>query len=344
MSRNLVARLTLMVLFLGSGTSTAADKLGRLTLEVNVEGSQSWQSGQDYSNSKISEQYRLVTHVKSDGSPSSINTKDPLYAQNQMAKAASVQQKMREAQARSGKPVPRAAATQEDYLAQQKAIAEEMQKGQAACKGDVNCLMQLAQKFSQQSAMLTYPQPGGAAPGSIDDDEDSSEDERFLSFFGYEGCPGEIHIRINNTAEGATADVAGMIPFKQIDTADYRGTELNRKMQCLGSNLVYDIKTRKIYTDGISHPTPRGTYRYWDRLQGETLNKDTDITTSAAAWDWVFKNLRIADASGSASTTLPAGSKPLVGATRSATKVSGQIKVNMTWTFEPLSSTRTESP
>ena len=38
---------------------------------------------------------------------------------------------------------------------------------------------------------------------------------------------------------------AGMVPFKQADTANYRGSELNLKMQCLSSTLVYDIKAKK---------------------------------------------------------------------------------------------------
>ena len=131
-----------------------------------------------------------------------------------------------------------------------------------------------------------------------------------------------------------------MVPFRQADTADYRGNDLNVKMQCLGSNLVYDLREKKIYTDGIGHPAPRGSYSYWDRLHGDTVNQDTDVTTTSIAWEWVARNLRIADASGSASTTLPlsrenAGSA-LAGAVGDGATVTGDIKVSMTWKFEPL--------
>lgn len=131
-----------------------------------------------------------------------------------------------------------------------------------------------------------------------------------------------------------------MVPFKQADTADYRGTAHDVMMQCLASNLVYDLKARKIYSDGIGHPGPRGSYRYWDSLHGETLNEEVDVPTTSIAWEWVAKTLRIADASGSASTALPisgtnAGPAP-AGVGGDGSQVSGQIKVSMNWNFELL--------
>lgn len=327
---------TLVALWLASGAALAGEQLARLTIDVTVDGTKKWKNGSDYSNSKISEKYHLMTHLQSSGEPSSVNTKDPQFAQQQMATAARVQQKVREAQARAGKPVPKAAATQEEYMAQQKKLAEDMQRGQAACAGDISCLMKLSQEYSHQAAMMSYPPVEGAAPAaSAGEDEEAPEEERYLDYYGYEGCPGDIHIVIKNTSEGATADVSGMVPFKQADTADYRGNDLNLKMQCLGSNLVYDIKEKKIYSDGIGHPSPRGSYYYWDSLHGDTVNNDTDVTTTSAAWEWVAQTLRIADASGSASTTLPI-STDNAGTGGNGSAVTGDIKVNMSWKFEPL--------
>lgn len=341
MLKNFALHAAFGALLLMSGPVMAADPLARLTIDVTVEGVRNWKNGQDYSNSKISEQYHLMTHLQSSGEPSSVNTKDPNFAQQQMATAAMVQQKVREAQVRSGKSVPKAPATQEEYMEQQKKLAEDAQKGQVACKGDMSCLMKLSQEYAEQSAMISYPPAEGApSTASFDDDEEEPDEERYLDYFGYEGCPGEIHIRVNNTSEGATADVAGMVPFKQADTADYRGNELNLKMQCLSSNLVYDLKARKIYTDGIGHPGLRGSYYYWDSLHGETLNEDAEVIPTSIAWEWVANTLRIADASGSASTTLPismsnAGAAP-AGVGGDGAQVTGQININMKWKFEPL--------
>lgn len=349
MKQTIALRAAVGALVLMSGSVSAADPLARLTIDVTVEGVRNWKNGQDYSNAKISEQYHLVTHVQSSGEPSSVNIKAPDFAQQQMATAAQVQQKVREAQARSGKPVPKAAATQEEYLEQQRKLVEEVQKGQVACEGDMTCLMKLSQEYAQKSAMLGYPPADGAAPTAshdagidtgIDNGEEAPEEERYLSYSGYEGCPGEIHIRINNTSAGATADVSGMVPFKQADTADYRGSELDLKMQCLSSTLVYDLKERKIYTDTIGHPGLRGSYYYWDSLHGETLNEEAEVIPTSIAWEWVAEQLRIADASGSASTTLPiagsnAGPAP-AGVGSDGSQLSGQITVDMSWKFEPL--------
>jgi hypothetical protein len=207
MKRDNVVHAALGALLLASASVAADEQLARLTIDVSVEGSKTWKNGADYSNSKISEKYHLVTHLQSSGEPDSVNTKDPQFAQQQMAVAAQVQQKVREAQVRAGKSVPKAAATQEEYIAQQQQLAEEMQKGQVACAGDVNCLMQLAQEYAQKAALLSYPPTDGAAPtASLGDDDEAPEEKRYLSYYGYEGCPGEIHIVINNTSEGATAE------------------------------------------------------------------------------------------------------------------------------------------
>lgn len=335
MKKAIALRVVFGALVLECGSALAAEQLARLTIDVTVQGDKKWVDGQDYSNSKISEQYHLMTHVQTSGEPSSVNTKDPNFAQQQMATAAQVQQKVRESQARSGKPVPKAATTQEEYVAQQKQLAEDMQKGQVACKGDMACLVKLSQEYAQQSAMMSYPPANGAAPAaSLDDEEEAPQEDRYMDYFGYEGCPGEITIDINNTSEGATADVSGMIPFKQADTAEYRGNELDLKMQCLSSTLVYDLKEHKIYSDGIGHPGPRGSYYYWDSLHGETLNEEAEVPTTSIAWEWVAQTLRVADASGSASTTLPISGKGESGGEGS--QVTGQIKVSMSWSFEPL--------
>ncbi len=327
--------ITLGVLLLAGGPVIAAEQLARLTIDVTVDGTRTWTRGEEYANSKISEQYHLVTHVQAIGEPTSVNTKDPQFAQQQMAIGAQVQQQLREAQGHAGNPVPKAPATQEEYLEQQKKLAEDMQKGQAACQGDMNCLMKLSQEYAMQSAMISYPPVDGAAPMANPEDEEAPEDLRYLDYAGYEGCPGEIHIRINNTSEGALADVSGMIPFTQADTADYQGNELDLKMQCLASTLVYDFKARKFYSDGFGHPAPRGSYRHWDRLHGETLNEEAQVPTTSTAWEWVAESLRIADASGSATTTLPVpGANE--GPASDGSKTSGEMTVSVKWAFEPL--------
>lgn len=336
MNTTCVLRIALGALVWVSGPSLAADQLARLTIDVTVEGAKSWKRGEEFSNSTISEQYHLVTHVQAFGEPSNVNTGDPLFAQKQMAMAAQVQQQVRAAHGGAGNAVPQAPATQEEYVAQQTKLAEDMQKRQVACNGDMNCLVKLAQDYAMQSSMLGYPSADGASSmANIGEASDESEDYRYLDYSGYETCPGEVRIRINNTSEGALADVAGMIPFTQADTADYTGSEMDLMMQCLVSTLVYDLKDNKIYSDGFGHPGPRGSYRHWDRLHGETLNEGVEVPTNSFAWAWVAETLKVADASGSASTTLPipeASEAPALD----GSSISGSVNVSVNWRFEPL--------
>jgi len=312
-----------------SGPAIAADKVGRYTVEIKIDGQQSWRAGNDWSKSTTTEYYRIVTHVKSTGELDSVNVKDPEFAQKQMQKAARVHQAVQKAQGRT----PAAAApTQEAYVAQQKKLAEQVQKGQAACKGDTNCLMQLAMQYSQQSAAMMPP---GSAPqgGAMPDAEEEAEDEeRYLNYYGYEGCPTEIDIRIDQRSEGAYADVAGMIPWTTTQTAHSKGTDIDRKMQCLAGTTVYDINAKTIYTDGFGTPGVRGRYESNDKLQGKTLNTDAEIIGTSEALEWVSLQLRQAPASGSKSAVL----KPKNAANLPAgAKLEGQIKVSLTWRFDP---------
>lgn len=310
----------------------AAEKIGRYTVDITVDGQQSWRNGGDWSTSTTRETYHIVTSVKSNGEPDSVNTKDPQFAQMQMAKAARVQAAVQKAQGRSPAAAP---PTQEAYIAQQKALAEQMQKAQVACKGNQSCLMQAAMQMSQQSAAIPQPpmpgMPAVHASGAGDDGEEE-EDNRFLNYFGYEGCPTQIAIKVEQRSEGAYADVAGMIPWTTTQTADTKGTDHDRRMQCLAATTVYDLKSKTIFTDGFGTPGLRGRYHSKDKLQGETVNDNAEINGSKEALEWVSQLLRQAPASGSKSTVLkPRGAGK--GADGAVTE--GQIKVSVTWRFDP---------
>jgi len=94
----------LMMVSLGA---VADGQRARLTVNISVDGSESViGGGSDSTRGEFHESYALVTYLKSSGDPSDINTKDPQYSQNMMARAAAVQQKVREVQKAQGKSVP----------------------------------------------------------------------------------------------------------------------------------------------------------------------------------------------------------------------------------------------
>jgi len=330
MTLRALARAAAAALILSAPTVSAAEKIGRYTVEITVEGQKTWNRGNDWSKSTMRETYRIVTSVKSDGEPDSVNVKDPSVAQKQMAKAARVQAAVQKAQGRSATASP----TQEAYIAQQKALAGQMQKAQAACKGDQSCLVQAAMRLSQQSAALPQPPMPGMPPvdpGAADASEED-EEARYLNYFGYEGCPTQIAIKIDHRHQGAYADVSGMIPWNTTQTADTQGTDLDRKMQCLAATTVYDIKDKTIHTDGFGMPGVRGRYHSKDKMQGETVNDDAEVNGTKEALEWVSQLLRHAPASGSKSTVL----KPReAGKGSDGSVTDGHIKVGVTWRFDP---------
>lgn len=319
---------------LAAAPAAGADRIGRMTVEIKVEGAQSWKApGGDHGNAKISEYYRIVTHVKSTGELTTVNTMDPNYAQTQIAKAAAVQRRVAQMQGQPAAAVPRTPAEQQAFMA-------KIQQEQQACGSNTQCLMAVATKHAPtMNAMAMQAMGGAAAPAGADEvDLDAPEDERFLDYFGYEGCPTEIEIRIDNSAEGAYADVGGMVPWKESDTADYRGNDLARKMQCLNQQTVYDVKDRKIHTRGFGTPQARGHHKYWDRLHGDKMlgdsGKETDINGNSEALAWVAEQLRQAPASGSLTRTL-APQRARGGVVTAGATNSGEIKVSLSWKFEP---------
>lgn len=317
--------------------AAAAERLGRWTVEIAVEGTQSWKAGSDYGNAKISEHYRIVTHVKAEGDPGSVNTMDPDYAQKQIATAMAVQQRVAEVQARqSGSAPPAVPKTP----AEQQAFMTKVQREQQACGADTGCIMQVANKYAPvmsaiaMQAMAGAPGASPAAPVDLD----AEPEARFLDYIGYEGCPTEISIRIENSAEGAYADVGGMVPWKESTIADSSGSDIDRKMQCLNQQTVYDLKDRSVHTHGFGVPAAVGRHRYWDRLHGDRMLGDTDQDTqvpgNGEALAWVAEQLRHAPSSGSLATTL-APRQARGGTVTSGATTTGEIKVKLSWTFEP---------
>lgn len=329
-----------MAAVLAAGAATdalAAEKLGRWTVEIEVEGAQQWKAGSDYGNAKISQRYRIVTHVKAQGDPTSVDTLDPHYAQKQMAMAMAVQKRVAEAQGRSGTAAPAVPRTP----AEQQAFAAKMQQEQQACGTDTRCLMDLATKYTpvmNAIAMQSMADAAGASAADAEVDLEAEEEERFLDYFGYEGCPTEISIRIDDSAEGAYADVGGMVPWKESSKADYAGSDIDRKMQCLNLQTVYDIGSREIRTHGIGVPAAVGRHTYWDRLHGDGMlgdaGKDTQISGNGEALAWVAQQLRHAPASGSRNITL-VPTQARGGTVTGGATTTGKIDVTLRWKFEP---------
>ncbi|TJY61026.1 hypothetical protein E4T66_10340 [Sinimarinibacterium sp. CAU 1509] len=305
----------------------AAERIGTFTVEIRVSGTQHWAATQDYADSTISEYYKVVTHVKSDGEAVNYNPLDPNAAQQQMAKAAAVQRRVN---AVRGAPAPERPATQAEYQARQQALAEQAQRDQIACGADTACLMQLAMKYSQATASVEMP---GLDVDAVNLDDDAEEPPRYLNYIGYESCPTQIEVRIDRRSKGAYSDVAGMIPFTEREEAT-RSDSDPTFMQCFSQQTVYDLVDQKIHSYGFRPPQARGLYLRTEPYR-ETRNDDSEISGTAIAMDWVNEQLRHAPASGTRSTTLTSPAQALVGTATADAKFSGKIDVTLSWKFDP---------
>lgn len=319
--------------FLAAVPAPAAERTARFTVEVKVQGHQSWRAGTDWARTDIDEHYRITTHVRSDGELQNVNPKDPAFAQQQLAKAAAVQRTVARQLGKTG-PQPR---TEAEYAAAQQALAAQAQREQAACGQDTACLIGVATRIGQQSAAIVYPTApaaDAAEDAALLAEDDDPAGYRYMYYAGYEGCPTEIQIRIQRRSRGEYADVAGTIPWTATQTGDSRGTDIDHRMQCLSATTVYDERTRQIFTDGWGTPAVVGRYESEDRMQGRVVNDQSPLSGDAEALEWVASVLRQAPASGSRSTTLVprlirSGHSP------DGAEIGGALQVRVDWRFDP---------
>jgi hypothetical protein len=346
-----------------ASTVSAGEQQARITIEVSVKGSEAANAGpgSDWSKTTISERYRIVTTVKTDGVLSSVNAKDPEYGQKALAQAARDRARMRAAQekvAAAGagpKPVSAEAAS---------ALVQEMQAAVEKCGADQACKQGVAMKyaarpeFAASMAALSTPeyacrqQAGGDAarerqcleaygigadaPPVDLDEEEAPPDERYLMYIGWIGCPSEISVQIDNRLEGAYADVQGMVPYTATRKADWQGTPTDRSTLCVSYTTVLDTKGDKLYTDGFAVPQVQGTSTETEerRAQPDQAFEGQIPALPPAAAEFVRDALLVRTLSGSKRGTVkldrPYMSRPPIS------EYSGEVEVEVTWNFERL--------
>lgn len=312
----------------------AAETYGRMTIEIAVDADQQWSAGTDWGKTRITERYRIVTHVRWHGELDTVDPLAPDFAQKQMARAAAAQRRIQDVQKRTGTTPIDVPKTPEA----QRALMEKMQREQQACQGNLQCIMKVSNTYApvlnaiaMQAAGASYAEAGADAEPV---DLDAEEEARYARYGGYEGCPTTIEMRVDYKAEGAWADVGGMVPWKETYTANDRGNDHQRQMQCLAQDMVVDVKAGTFHSLGFGWPTPRGKRVYWDRLHGEEVNEDGGVPVLSEALSWASEQLRAAPTSGSRSTTLrPQQARG--GAVTSGATHGGEVRVKLDWRFEP---------
>ena len=344
---NLRVLLALATLMLAPAVHSA-ELVRDFSVVVTMDATESSKDGQDWSRTTRKHRYEFTTRLRSDGELSSYNPKDPAEIERSMALAGAVQRKV---QARAPKPTGPAKSMEQ--------LQAEMQKEQAACAGNQQCMMKFAMKMSSpemqaqmqaaQAAAGTmqckaqYPDAkqqqqcleaiGAVAPeapaGQDDDALLAAEPEaRYLQFMGDAKCPQRIKVSIDDRTEGAYADVQGMVPYVIEQKANWSGDAQSQQMLCLSHSPVLDTKANRIWFDSVGVPTPRVSYIHTERGRTER-NDNSEISLPDGVAEWINETLRQGPPSGTRSAVLP-----LFKSAQKLGKVEGQAKLTATWSFK----------
>jgi hypothetical protein len=303
----------------------AGERRARLTIELQLDGTNRWSDAGDASQTKLSRHYRLVTYLRADGEPMSVNTKAPDYAQTMMNRSAQVQAQVAQARTR---PTQAAAPAAQDAAARM-AMA---QQARATCGEDRDCLMRLlmpqiaAQTTSDPALQARLVQHGRTAKA-----EDDGEELRYLNFSGVDRCDAQFQVRADETSEGHYADVQGPVPWRETRSVSGALPADELRLLCLGFSLVLDLRTQAITTDaGFGLPEPMATTLRTER--GRSTRSDGRLASIGPVAQWVAERTRQAPRAGSASATLPW----VAPATAGRGRADGAVKATLSWKLEDL--------
>lgn len=298
----------------------AGERRARLTIELQLDGASRGGDGNDGGRSTLSRRYRLVTTLRSDGEAMSVNTKAPDYAQQMMARAAGVQARVAELQARQPAPNPAVLA------AAMQARAAQLQQAQAACGGDRACLMR----------RLMPQAPAGVPAGVVADAaaDDGDGEARYLAYHGIDRCEARFEAQAEESAEGRYADVHGPVPWSEKRSAASGLGADELRLLCLGFNLVLDTRTQTLSTDtGFALPEPHAVTVRSER--GRSERSEGRLAGIGPVAQWVAERTRQAPRSGSAQATLPlSAADPHRHGGRG--QAGGSVQARLSWKFEEL--------
>ncbi len=315
------ARLAIIfapLLVLASLSAQAAPKRMRLTVDVKVEGTESViGTGADQTTGKFREGYTLVTYLEADGDLEQFNTKDPEYGQKMMGMAAGLHEKASAAQGKA----PAKKMTQEEMQAY-------LQKKQAACGANTDCLMKLATEAQDLMMANMNAAAGTTAPAAYSGDEPL----RYETWLGYNNCGAKAHTYADRTLTGTLADVNGAVPYTIKESVNYDNNATETELLCNLHQAVQDTQDNTFWTDGALAPHYKGT-------TSTTMRGKTDTSTATEfghgeALDWVSTQLRHAARAGHKTATIKLTRNQ--GAAIHTGKYSGQAVVDLTWRFEDV--------
>lgn len=300
--RKSLVSCTALALALASACSMAraSERAGRLTLDLQIDGKGHQQKGGTYSNFTTRETMHLAFTLVSSGEPEDTNRLD--IAGN----SAAVQKQVAQAKART------------PDRAGQEAVVERARAAMEACKGNVACMSQVAQKLGQQTASWNALPP-----------DNSANEGRYLTYATPDAsqCKGEFNAKIATDVEGKLGDVQGLVPFTKTERADYRATALQAMSMC-NSMIVLDTRENRLFAS-IPAVEIKG-HKVWTEGSRTTLDaKDGEIRLNQDALVWATKQLHNGPRSGTQKTRLKIPVSTTLGG-----EGENVLDVQLSWKFE----------
>jgi hypothetical protein len=306
------------VLLVTIADARAAPKRARLTIEVKVEGTERVVgTGNDQTSAKFREGYTIVTYLNADGDLEQFNTKDPAYGQKMMGMAARVHAKATQAQGKA--PVKKMT---------QAEIQAYVQKKQAACGSNTNCLMKLGQEANDLMMANLATGQAGTGPAAYTGDEPP----RYLSYFGFDNCGAKVHTYVDRTITGTLADVNGAVPYTIKETVDYENSGDELRLICNFHQAVLDTQDGSVWTDGAIAPHYKGTSV--TTMRGKATTSTATEFGHGEPMTWISEQLRHVPRAGHKTVTLKLTQNQ--GAAIHSGKYGGEAVVDLSWRFEEL--------
>lgn len=316
-----------LIAFLCAIAPMAASAAGverELSIQLVVEGNQSWRNALQWSKSTTRQRYELTTRLRSDGRLYAENLLDPDMEKRVRIKGEyyTYQGLLQLKRENSGRlPVAGALSTE---------ISAESLKSNPGCIPGVDCPGASPERFTAIAAlqdnasaelekfMKSYETPGG----------------HWLYFMGYAGCPNRLQLSYQAHFAGEQAfdhDKKRLQPFAMDWTAESQGTAEEQKSLCQRYVITLNTATGEMNIENAFIPSPHGISA---RKTGSGIDRrDADLPPPYEVMRWTDELLHKARETGSQNATLKL-THSLDGNASVLGLFDGAAKVSLVWSFK----------
>lgn len=314
--------VSMFAIFPAAVSAAAAER--QLSIQLTVDGSQSWRNALQWSQSTTQQRYELTTRLRSDGRLYAENLLDPDMEKRLRIKGEYyTYQGLLQLKQQNGGMLPGANSLSPE-------ISAESLKGNPGCIPGVDCPGASPERFTAIAAlqdntpaelekfMKSYDAPGG----------------HWLYFMGYSGCPNRLQLSYRAHFAGEQAfdhDKKRLQPFEMEWAAQTQGTAEEQAGLCRRYVVTLNTATGEMNIENAYIPSPRGTSV---RKTGSGVDRhDADLPPPYEVMRWADDLLHKARETGAQSATLRL-TQSLDGNSSVLGLFDGTAKVSLVWAFK----------